>query len=511
MKKKLIPILIAVGLLGGGAALVIVADRQGWLTGLSSETSAQECPHGMPVDQCPFCDKTLIEKMGFCSGHGVPEALCTKCNPAVIVAFKSTGDWCAEHNIPESQCTICNPDLTSSREGEVKPASPPPSVELVRRPQLPRSQRPPSVTCRTNTVKIQIRSPEIARAAGLEYVRVKSRDVTETLLCNAEITYDANRYARLSSRAPGVVREVSKDLGQTVTKGETLAIVNSSDLGLAKAAYLQAMILVNLREKNYAPEKTLLESKISSKREALEAETKLVESRVVLSGAFQRLSNLGLSDAEVKEVSRKQDTSSLLRLLAPFPGVVVERSGVIGEVVDVQKPLLGIADISVMWAMLDIYESDLLKIRSGQPVVFEAEGLPGEQRGGRITWVSSHVDRRTRTLKARAEIASPDGLLRSGMFGKAIVSLRKNEAALVVPKESVQWEGCCNVVFVRRSNMLFEPRKVRLGHEMEQYVVIESGVVEGEEIVTTGSFLLKTEILKGSIGAGCCEVDPGKK
>ncbi len=467
--------------------------------------------HKIAEKDCPWCDPSLIKTKGQCLEHGVPEALCSQCNPALVPGFKAERDWCAGHDVPESQCTICNPDLPSFREGEVKPDPSPPSVELVRKPELPRSQRRPSVTCRTNTVKIQFRSPEIARAVGLEYVTVESRDVTETLLCNAEITYDANRYAHLSSRAPGVVREVSKDLGQTVAKGETLAIVTSSDLGLAKAAYLQAMILVNFREKNYAREKTLLESKISSKREALEAETKLVESRVALSGASQRLSNLGLSDAEVKEVSRKQDTSSLLRLLAPFPGVVVERSGVIGEVVDVQRSLLGIADTSVMWAMLDIYEADLLKIRSGQPVVFEAEGLPGEQHGGRITWVSSHVDRRTRTLKVRAEIDSPDGLLRSGMFGKAIVSLRRNEAALVVPKESVQWEGCCNVVFIRRSNMLFEPRKVRLGHEMEQYVVIESGVVEGEEIVTTGSFLLKTEILKGSIGAGCCEVDPGKK
>lgn len=511
MKKKLIPILIAIGLLGGGAALVIVADRQGWLAGLSSETSTQECPHGMPVGQCPFCDETLIEKMGFCHGHGVPEAFCTKCNPAIIVAFKSTGDWCAGHNIPESQCTICNPDLPGSRPSDQKPAPSSPSVELVRMPELPRGQRRPAVTCRTNTVKIQFRSPEIARAVGLEYVRVESRDVTETILCNAEITYDANRYARLASRAPGVVREVRKDLGQTVAAGEILAIIDSTDLGSAKAAYLQATALVNLWKKNYASEKQLLESKISSKREALEAETKLVESRIALSMAYQRLRSLGLSDTQLKAVSEKQDASSLLPLLAPFSGIVVERSGVVGEVVDVRKPLLGIADTSRMWAMLDLYESDLLKVRNGQPVVFEAEGLPGEQRGGRVTWVSSNVDRRTRTLKVRAEIANPEGLLRSGMFGNAIISLRRNEAAQVVPKGSVQWEGCCNVVFVRRSDMLFEPRKVRLGYEMEQYVVIENGVVEGEEIVTTGSFLLKTEILKGSIGAGCCEVDPGKK
>lgn len=95
------------------------------------------------------------------------------------------------------------------------------------------------------------------------------------------------------------------------------------------------------------------------------------------------------------------------------------------------------------------------------------------------------------------------------MFGKAIVSVREKEPALVVPKNAVQWEGCCNVVFVRRSDVLFEPRKVRLGYEAERFFVAEDGVDEGDVVVTTGSFLLKTEILKESIGAGCCEVNPG--
>jgi cobalt-zinc-cadmium efflux system membrane fusion protein len=97
------------------------------------------------------------------------------------------------------------------------------------------------------------------------------------------------------------------------------------------------------------------------------------------------------------------------------------------------------------------------------------------------------------------------------MFGKAIITVRKDESALVVPKDSVQWEGCCNVVFVKRSGVLFEPRKVKLGYEMDRFFVVEHGLNAGEEIVTTGSFLLKTEILKGSIGVGCCEVEPGKE
>ena len=511
MKTKWLRMLIGLLLLAGGAALVIIADHRGWLPGLKPDQESQDCSHQLSRDDCPFCNPGIVEAKGQCIEHGVPEALCTKCNPTLIAAFKLAGDWCAGHSVPESQCTICNPGLLASRESAAVSDPAPSSVELVRLPELPRNQRPPAVTCQTNTVKVQFRSPSIARAAGLEYARVERRDVTQTILCNAEIAYDSNRYAHLASRAAGVIRSVNKDLGQAVTTGDILAIVDSADLGTAKAEYLQALASLDLWERNYALEKRLLDSKVATERDVLEADTRLAESRITLSRASQRLRNLGLTDAQLEDVAKKKDASSLLPLLAPFSGVVVDRSAVVGEVVDTQRSLLSVADTSKMWAMLDIYESDVQKISIGQSVVFAAEGLPDEQRGGHVAWISSHVDRRTRTLKVRAEISNQDGLLRSGMFGKAIITVRKNEAALVIPKDAVQWEGCCNVVFVKRSETSFEPHKVKLGYETNRFFVVEQGVDKGETIVTTGSFLLKTEMLKGSIGAGCCEVDPGKR
>ena len=82
-------------------------------------------------------------------------------------------------------------------------------------------------------------------------------------------------------------------------------------------------------------------------------------------------------------------------------------------------------------------------------------------------------------------------------------------SALIVPREALQWDGCCNLVFVRHSDQLYEPRKVKLGYETDRFYLVDSGLRAGEEVVTTGSFLLKTEIMKGNIGAGCCEVEPG--
>ena len=512
--KKRMPLVVGLLFLAAGASLVIIADRHGWIPtgdlGVQGETE-KACPHRLSPGECPFCDESLIDKLGFCNEHGVAEALCTQCAPALVTAFKAIGDWCASHDIPESQCTICNLDLVAGDSGSDVSGAPTSDIMLVRAPEPPRSQRPPSVTCQTQTLRVQFDSPGIAPAAGLEYARVESRKVTQTIVCNAETAFDAGRYARLSSRAAGVVREIRKDLGQPVAEGETLAVVDSADLGTAKAEYLQAQALVSLWEKNHAREMRLLERRVATERDILEAETRLTESRISLSRAAQRLRNLGFSDEQLNDIPEETEFSSLLPLRAPFTGAVVERFAVAGEVVDTGQPLVSIADTSRMWAMLDIYECDLPMIRYGQTVVFEPEGLPGERRGGRVTWISSHVDPSTRTIKVRAEIENRDGLLRSGMFGKAAVIVREDETALVLPKESVQWEGCCNVVFVKLSDVLFEPRKVTLGYETDRFYVAESGVKEGEEIVTTGSFLLKTEILKGSIGAGCCEVEPGKR
>lgn len=466
--------------------------------------------HQIAASECPFCDPTLIKSKGQCIGHGVPEALCTRCNSVLIPAFKVEGDWCAGHNLPESQCLICNPQLEEKADQPKRQTPAPAAIDVVSVEDLPRSQRPPAVQCTTHKLRVQFASASVARDAGLEFHEVERRPVTEVLECQAEVSYDGNRYARLCPRAPGVVRTVHKDLGDRVEEGDVLAVLDSAQVGAARARLLQAEALTALWAKHHARERRLLERQISAERTALEAETKLTESRIALSAATQELKNLGLTDEQIKAVSQERDTSSSLALRAPFAGVVVERSAVVGEMAGASRPLFAIADTSKMWAALDLYETDLAKIKLGQSVVLKVVGLRGEAFGGRITWISAHVDPRTRTLKARAVVTNSEGLLRANMFGTAQITIHDKRPVLVVPKAAVQWEGCCNVVFVKRSDTLYEPRKVRLGYETDRFYEVKSGVEPGETVVTQGSFLLKTEILKGSIGAGCCEVTPGK-
>jgi cobalt-zinc-cadmium efflux system membrane fusion protein len=136
--------------------------------------------------------------------------------------------------------------------------------------------------------------------------------------------------------------------------------------------------------------------------------------------------------------------------------------------------------------------------------------MPGSGFEGKLTWISSQVDDRTRTVRVRADLPNPDGLLRAKMFGRARIVLHDNEEVVTVPAGAVQTDGCCQLVFVQESETVFQPRKIVLGADANGIVEVLEGLQENELVASTGSFLMKTEILKSNIGAGCCDVDPGR-
>ncbi len=458
--------------------------------------------HNIAESACAFCNPGLIEELGWCAGHNVAEAMCWICRPAMIAAYQSVNDWCAGHGLPESQCLDCNPELGLAADAPMESA-------LVSATDEPRYRRAPSVSCNTNLLKVNFERESVAQEAGFEYATVKVQSLSQTLECSAVLEYDANHFAKLSPQMGGLISSVEKDLGQKVELGETLAVIVSPTFGAAKAVYLQSLALEELWSKNHAREMELLSRGVATERDLLEAETSMVESTIARSSAQQKLMGLGLTPAQIDEVARTQDTTSEYRVTAPFAGVVVERRATVGELSDPSEPLFALADVSRMWARLDIFESDMMAVQDGQSVVLHLEGLPGEATAGIITWVSSEIDPRTRTLQARAELENPDGKLRANLFGKAVVTVSDARPTVIVPRSAVQWEGCCNVVFVKDSSTAFHPAKVHLGPKSGSMVEVRRGLNGGESIVTQGSFLLKTEILKGSIGAGCCEAHPG--
>lgn len=481
-------------------AMTTLVQAQSETNGAAKEVPV--CPHAIDAAKCPFCDPSRIERFGMCKEHGVPEALCVKCKHYLKPAFVAVLDWCKEHDTPESQCLICNPGSAEEAAERAQGAG----AEL-------RWQREPSLGCTTSQTVVTLASPDVVRAVGFEFVQVQAAPLNRAIERNAELAYNANRYVRLSSRASGVVAEVSRDLGEQVKKGEVLAVVDSTDLGAAKSDLLQALETVALWETNASRERTLVDKGVGIEREALEAETKAAESRIAVNRAQQRLRTFGLSQEQIESVVKNGDTASLLDLIAPFDGTVVERIAVMGEVVEPGKPLLAVADTSTMWAMVDFSESDLSLVRTGQEAAVSVGGLPGMSFVGRLTWISTQVDPKTRTLKARVELDNSQGVLRANMFGRARIKAGDAREAVTVPKEAVQWEGCCNVAFVRtnEAGTTFRPARLVLAYDAGDSYEVRDGLEPGDTVVTRGSFILKNEILKNAVGAGCCEVGHLKK
>jgi cobalt-zinc-cadmium efflux system membrane fusion protein len=136
-------------------------------------------------------------------------------------------------------------------------------------------------------------------------------------------------------------------------------------------------------------------------------------------------------------------------------------------------------------------------------VVFRPDGAADRAATGKVTWISTAVGDQTRTVRVRAAVPNPDGRLLARSFGQAEISIRHTPAAIAIPNEAVQWEGCCYVAFVRQSDTIFQTRKLRIGASANGFTEVIIGVLPGEVVVADGSYVLKSEILKANLGATC--------
>src|SRR5262249_34970918 len=141
--------------------------------------------------------------------------------------------------------------------------------------------------------------------------------------------------------------------------------------------------------------------------------------------AEHKLRNLGFDDAELARIVRDKDTRNLLGVVAPIGGSVVQRHAVKGEAVQASTRLVAGAGTSKMWLWIDVYESDIAKVKPGQAVSFVISGSDPEGSGlaslGEVTWVGTEVNDRTRTTRVRAELGNPSGRLRANQFGQALI------------------------------------------------------------------------------------------
>jgi len=215
-----------------------------------------------------------------------------------------------------------------------------------------------------------------------------------------------------------------------------------------------------------------------------------------------------MSDRDIDKLLEKSIVSKEFVLRASASGIIAERIAKLGEMLEDGQALAVLTDPSTLWIEAQLSENQIKEVRVGQKLIFASDDGALNKVKGTVIWVSQYLDVHTRTGVVRARVINETRDLRAGSFGRVVIAGTSDTQSVLVPKDAVQWEGCCNVVFVRESVSRFRPRKVQIADGPGSYYNVIHGLTHGEEIVVNGSFLLKTELKKTSIGAGCCGIEP---
>jgi cobalt-zinc-cadmium efflux system membrane fusion protein len=338
----------------------------------------------------------------------------------------------------------------------------------------------------------------VARIAGIETTAARGGEAGAEVVAPATIAYDATRLARVNARAPGVVRAIRAEMGERVRPGSPLATIESAALGSDRSRLQAVRSRLTAAEAAYRREKDLFEKGISAQKDLLAAEQEWEAARAESASAQAALGMVGGGAGG----------GGVYTLAAPIAGIVTERNATIGFLVASEDVLFEIADVSTMWAEIAVREDQLSDVATGQRVIITVDGISDREFSGTIAVISSKLDPRTRTATARVALQNPEGLLRANMFGRARIQTGGRGMSVLVPREAVQRSREDHVVFVPIRDGVYQARTVRVLGGDGGLVTIEGAIRAGDFVVTKGSFLLKTETLKESIGAGCCEVEP---
>jgi Cu(I)/Ag(I) efflux system membrane fusion protein len=188
--------------------------------------------------------------------------------------------------------------------------------------------------------------------------------------------------------------------------------------------------------------------------------------------------------------------------VAPIEGEVVERAATLGQMAEPSDAMFVVMDLRQVWVLVDVFERDLTQVKVGQPVEARVAAYPERVFSGTVAAIGAVVESKTRAVQVRVVLPNGDGALKPGMFATVEVQGTSGVAhdRVVVPSAAVQRDGDRHLVFVPRGENEFVARPVKIGREAAGWVEIEDGVAAGETVVTTGSFVLKSETRKGEMG-----------
>jgi len=336
------------------------------------------------------------------------------------------------------------------------------------------------------------------RDAGITLAPIAGGSLKRHFLAPGSLVPDADHIGRVSVRVLATVAELRKRLGDSVEKGEIVAVIESREVADAKSEYLAARLTNDLQQTLYTRQKTLVETRAISENEFLRTRLSANDAQIKLDGSRQKLFALGLSESEIADLpNQPQQALHKQFLRAPISGRVSERrvdlGGLIGREGQ-ESELFVIVNLDDVWVDLAVSPEDIASVREGGPITVRAIGS-GDEARAQVIFVSPLLDRETRNARVIATMANADHRWKPGTFITAEVPLEGAPAKLLVPRTALQSVKGKPTLFVRDVSG-FEARPVRTGREDDDDVEILSGVAAGETVAIANSFILKAELEK---------------
>ncbi|NIM65847.1 MAG: efflux RND transporter periplasmic adaptor subunit [Candidatus Latescibacteria bacterium] len=323
-------------------------------------------------------------------------------------------------------------------------------------------------------------SPTQLQTLGVRVDTLRYRKLEKVIRTVGRVDYDERRLTTVSTKVSGWIEKLHVDYtGKFVKKQEPLYEIYSPEVVSAEEEYVlalrgQARAGAELPARWQQDVKTLLES------------------------AKRRLEFWDVPSEHIQDLEKTQRITKTMMIHSPADGFVLKRNILEGSFVKPGYELFTIADISRVWVYADIYEYELPLIETGQTAEFSSSYFPGETFIGKVTYIYPYLEEKTRTVKVRFEFANPGWKLKPGMFANVRLNVPVAEKGLALPEEAVLDTGERQLVFIRKSEGVFEPREVKLGLKAEGYYQVLEGVAEGEVVAVSANFLIDSESRLGS-------------
>ena len=363
--------------------------------------------------------------------------------------------------------------------------------------------------CRYEVGVVRVR-PELIDAGLVVTAQARYSELPGEVFFTGEIRFDDRRIAHLGPRVAGTVLETRVDLGDRVEVGQALVTMESAELAGVQADYLEARAVLDLSRRSFARLRELREAGIASEREYLEVEQGLAAAEIRVNSSRQRLLQFGLEQGEVAalEAGGIAEATGRFAVRAPFAGEILDLHAVRGERLDPEDEIALLGDLGSLWVWADLYENQIGPVSEALadgPLAVEitVNAFPGRRFPGRLEFLGRVMDETTRTVKSRIAVPNEQGLLRPGMFARIRMPIGDTSARLVVPGDALLADEGREFVFVRHDDEYFLRRPVASGLRFGDRVEIVEGLAAGDAIVGTGAFLLKSDVLRSKMGAGC--------